>query len=147
MLRVFFALFALIFVGCGNSNKVDIDGKKVLYIGRNLSDREIAETLMSDTGIAHQSVGRLADIAVNVSSADMVFLDSGTYEVEEWERVIHDCIKLVGNSNISIVAVIPHLDAHHLETAKNLGISSFLFKPLDPEKFYRTLLDHLVPAG
>ena len=29
MLRVFFALFALIFIGCGNSNKVDIDGKKV----------------------------------------------------------------------------------------------------------------------
>ncbi len=123
--------------------RFSIANKKVLYISGNPSDRDIAQTLMKDTGINYKVASRLIEVAAEVSSVDMVFLDSELYETEEWERVIKDCKKLIGEKEIAVAAVLPQTEDTYLEIARNLGISSFLYKPIEPEKFYRILLDHL----
>jgi AmiR/NasT family two-component response regulator len=76
-----------------------------------------------------------------VGSADLVLIDDRIDE-EEWEKTLTLCQEACLHR--PVFALLHETTPEKLDALKMAGISSFIESPVDPEAFYRLLLDTLL---
>ncbi|WP_457607659.1 hypothetical protein [Nitratifractor sp.] len=116
-------------------------GKKVLFVGPRDSDWMMIKGMLDGTGIGLNEVEDLQKIAMYGSGSDLVFV-ANIPEEASWKRMIESCDLPCRKEKM--IAIFPEGEENRRELAASLGVEHLLFSPIDPEVFYRFLLERLI---
>ena len=121
-------------------SKVDLSGKRILLVEDNALNREIAEELLSMTGVAIDSAVNGKEGAAYFQEKpdgyyDLIFMDIQMPVMNGYEAA--SAIRGSGKSDaltIPILAMTANAFAEDVLLAKNAGMNEHIAKPLDMEK-------------
>ena len=117
-----------------------LQGKTVLYIGKEDLDRMAVERLLGGAEIPVTSVDSAARARQILSGVDMIIL-SDRLEDREWEEVLTLCMESCADKPILALLHQENDDGSRADALKLAGIEHILPTPVDPEYFYRKVLD------
>lgn len=117
-----------------------LQGKTVLYIGRRDLDRMAVERLLEGAEIAVISVDSALRARQILPSTDLVIL-SDRLEDREWEKILALCMESCEGKPVLALMHKEDDDGSRADALKLAGIEHILPTPVDPESFYRKILD------
>jgi two-component system sensor histidine kinase/response regulator len=118
-----------------------VGGETALYIGKSGSDMLTIQGLLEGSNILMLKSDNTEQARNLVGSADLVLIDDRIDE-EEWEKTLTLCQEACLHR--PVFALLHETTPEKLDALKMAGISSFIESPVDPEAFYRLLLDTLL---
>ena len=117
-----------------------LQGKTVLYIGKEDLDRMAVERLLGGAEIPVNSVDSAARARQILSGVDMIII-SDRLEDREWEEVLTLCMESCADKPILALLHQEDDDGSRADALRLAGIEHTLPTPVDPEYFYRKVLD------
>ena len=121
-----------------------VNGKRVMYVGKDRLEKEAMEILLDKTGIIFLSSDTMSGSVVDISTVDLIILDIGSFDEAGWKNSIRVCRQKC-EDRLPVMAMIDPEAESTVRELKTLGVQEFLFKPVDPEKFYMQMMEYLVP--
>ena len=112
--------------------------KKILYIGERDTDWLMLKGMVEDTEIELTQTEDLQQLSMYLISADMVLV-SGHLSDTQWKAVLENCQKHCTDKDI--VILLGESETVRKKEARENGIRHLIPTPIDPEYFYRLLLD------
>jgi len=116
-------------------------GLRALYIGSAGSDQMTVKGLLESANMAVFQTDSAVHAAPLLPSADLVFI-SDSLPDEEWDRVLSLCREQCGDK--PVVALVGESSSEKIGSIENIGVTRHIFTPVDPENFYRTVLEEIL---
>ncbi|RKT58041.1 signal transduction histidine kinase [Azonexus fungiphilus] len=119
-------------------------GRRVLLVEDEPVNREIALMLLDEAGLVAEAAedGQVAVDKVAAGAYDLVLMDMQMPRMDGLEAT-RQIRRLPGGALLPIVAMTANAFAEDRARCLAAGMDDFLTKPIDPERFYRLLLETL----
>jgi len=118
-----------------------LGGETALYVGKSGSDMLTLQGLLEGAKIVMLKSDNAEQARKLLPNADLVLIDDQLDE-EEWEKLLTLCHEECTNQ--PVFALLHEITAERVDELKMAGISNYIESPVDPEAFYRLLLDELL---
>ncbi len=112
--------------------------KKILFFGDTDSDWVIVNSLIEGTGIALFNVDLSKPIPLHLESADLIII-SARLPQDTWQKAI-DFYRTHQDKSTGILLASDR-EIETIDEVSRYGIETILYSPINPEYFYKTLLD------
>ncbi len=119
-----------------------LHGKKALYVGDNDNDWLLIRSLLKGSLLGIQRVESVSNVDKKIKVNDLIILSSKIYEDKKWRSWLKDCKKRCENKNV--IALVEYLNPKLIKGIKAVGIHQYLTTPINPENFYRILMEELM---
>ena len=118
-------------------------GKKIVYVGKGFSEKMSIEILLEGSDVDFEAAERVSTAEDIVSRADLILVDIG--DVVSDMNELESLLLLSQEEGFSqrLIGIVKNEELGKIDLSETIAIDSFLGKPLDPEKFYRLLLEKL----
>jgi CheY-like chemotaxis protein len=121
-----------------------LGGKTALYIGRGGSDLEMVRELLERIRIILLHAENPERARKLHTDAELVFLD-GRWSAGEWEQLLPLCRDACREK--PLFALLEDAEEETKRKLEGMGVSATIPTPVEPESFYRQLLDVMLERG
>jgi len=121
-----------------------LGGKTAVYLGKEDSDLLTVKSLLEGIKILMLQSSDLKKGERLLPGADLVLIDD-RFAVSEWDALDELCKKSCQEQ--SLFALLHENSSERKEALKKMGVENLLSTPVDPEAFYRLLLESLLEKG
>jgi CheY-like chemotaxis protein len=118
-----------------------LGGETALYVGRSGSDMLTLQGLLEGAKIVMLKSDNAEQARKLLPNTNLVLIDDHI-EGAEWEKILRLCHEECQKR--PVFALLHNTTTEKLEELKMAGISNYIESPVDPEAFYRLLLDELL---
>jgi CheY-like chemotaxis protein len=119
-----------------------LKGKRAVYIGDDDSNWLMIKSLLKGSLSGMLRAHSLKDVTPKVGNSDLIILGPKVYSNREWRSWLVKCPKLCREKNV--IALVDNLDSKLIKAIKRLGVSQYLLIPINPDNFYRILMEELM---
>ncbi len=116
--------------------------KKALYIGDDDSDWLMVKGLLKGSLMGILRSDSLMDVDSKLQNSNLIILSPKVYEDKSWRAWLMKCPSLCKDKNI--IALVDTLNPKLIKAIKKLGINQYLQTPINPDNFYRILMEELM---
>jgi CheY-like chemotaxis protein len=117
-------------------------GKRALYVGDNDSNWLMIKGVLKGSLIGMFRVNAINSVNTRIKSSDLIILSPKIYEDKSWRKWLLGCKNRCQGK--TIIALIENLNPKLIKAIKRVGISQYLLTPINPENFYRILMEELM---
>ena len=117
------------------------EGKRVLFVGENDSDWSLVKEMLRDSGVAVKRVEAEENLRSHAALSELTIL-GGRMPEESWKELLGHCREQCDLRRV--IALVPEEESDKRKEAESSSISKILPSPINPEQFYRLLLESLL---
>jgi len=121
-----------------------LGGMQALYLGVSDSNHLAVKGLLENTNITLMQTTSLTQAASLIVSSDIVII-SDTFPLEEWGSLLTLCLEKCRDK--AVIALMDESSVDRLESLKEAGVENYILTPVNPEEFYRMVLELVLEEG
>jgi hypothetical protein len=116
--------------------------RRAVYVGREDNNWLMLKSLLKGSLSGMLRSNSLKDVNAKIGNSDLVILGPEIYASKEWREWLRGCKKVCKNKNV--IALVDNLNSKLIKAIKKVGINQYLLTPINPDNFYRILMEELM---
>jgi len=116
--------------------------KKALYIGNDDSNWLMIKRLLKGSLMGIMRTNSIESANISVRGSNLIILSPKIYESKGWRKWLSKCKNRCEEKNV--IALIENPNPKLIKVIKEIGIDQYLSTPINPDNFYRILMEELI---